>query len=74
MGMDDPGNQQGRTARALLWDVSVGLVALAQAASLLAVGYRVFNVLRHRRPNADLNVDRLFVEALRQVVGDPAAS
>jgi len=73
MGMADTGTQQGRTARALLWDDSVDEEALAQAATLVVVGYKAFNALRHRRLGARLEVDRLFDEARRQVVNGPAA-
>ena len=75
MGMGDPGNSQDRTAKALLWDGAAGGEALAKAATLLAVGYKAYNTLRHWRPSPGrpaLDIDRLFREALRQAQPPPA--
>ena len=70
MGVSDPGNSRERIAKALLWDGAAGGQALAKTAALLAVGYKAFNILRHRRSapgQLALDVDRLFSEALRLV-------
>ena len=67
MGLTDPGDPAARTNRALLWCSAAGGEEVLLAATLLAVGYRAYNTLRHRVVATPLSVQRLFDEALRQM-------
>jgi len=72
MNVDDPGSAEARSVRALLWDPGAGAADLATMATLVAVGYKAYNVLRHRPDGQpQLDVERLFLEALRAARGPP---
>ena len=74
MHVEDPGSPEERSVRALLWETGATSKDLAAMATLTAVAYRTHNVLRHRRAGQPpLDVDKLFLEALRALPGPPAA-
>ena len=75
LGLSDPATPEGRVSRLLLWD-GAAADQLRAAALLLAVGYKTYNVLRHRaaghgQPPPEIH--RLLMETLRltQATGRP---
>jgi len=72
LNAEDPGTAEARTVRALLWESGASAADLATMATLVAVGYRAYNVLRSRPvTQPQLDVNRLFVETLRAMGGPP---
>ena len=72
LGLQDPGNSDGRTRAALLWETGCQQERLAQLATLVAVAYQTRNILRHRR-GGSLRARQLLVQVLREMRAQAAA-
>ncbi len=68
--LDDPVDPERRIVAALLWESGCSTARLANLATMLSVGYRAHNKLRHKggEPGEQLKVQRLLTQTFTDLM------